>query len=106
MRIARVASTRGQPITRSRGGGTGGCPAGGPFIPALDARRFLAPSCKPLIPGVNAYIDHVYTRSQRQDLSSDLDNLGWCDKWINCMKGYLSYREFIELCRAIVDKDS
>jgi hypothetical protein len=60
----------------------------------------------PLIPGVNACIDHLYPRSQSHDLSSDLDNLVWCDKWINRMKGHLSYREFVNLCRAIVDNDS
>ncbi len=60
----------------------------------------------PLIPGRNACVDHLHARSLRQDLRFDLDNLVWCDKWINRMKGHLSYGEFIDLCRTIVDHAS
>lgn len=57
-----------------------------------------------LIPGKNASIDHLHSRSQYPDKISDLDNLVWCDKWINRMKGHMSYQDFITLCRTIVDR--
>ncbi len=57
-----------------------------------------------LIPGKNACIDHLYSRSQHPEKLSDLDNLVWCDKWINRMKGRLSYQEFISLCQTIVNR--
>ena len=58
----------------------------------------------PLIPGINACVDHLYSRSQHPDKLSDLDNLVWCDKWINRMKGHMSYEDFIALCRTIVKR--
>ena len=58
----------------------------------------------PLIPGVNACVDHLYPRSLHPDRLSDLDNLVWCDKWINRMKGSMSYQEFISLCQTIVNR--
>jgi hypothetical protein len=56
----------------------------------------------PLIPGKNACVDHLHSRSQHPDKISDLDNLVWCDKWINRMKGSISYQDFISLCQTIV----
>jgi len=58
----------------------------------------------PLVPGINACVDHLHSRSQHPDKLSDLDNLVWCDKWINRMKGHMSYQEFISLCRTIVER--
>lgn len=58
----------------------------------------------PLIPGENASVDHLSSRLQHPDKLSDFDNLVWCDKRINRMKGHLSYHEFISLCRTIVKR--
>lgn len=58
---------------------------------------------KELVPGVNACIDHLYSRSQHPEKMSDLDNLVWCDKWVNRMKGHMSYQDFISLCQTIVE---
>ena len=57
-----------------------------------------------LVPGVNACVDHLYSRSQHPDKMSDLDNLVWCDKWVNRMKGHMSYQDFISLCQTIVNR--
>jgi hypothetical protein len=56
-----------------------------------------------LVPGKNACIDHLYSRSQHPDKISEIDNLVWCDKWINRMKGHMSYQDFIDLCQKIVN---
>ncbi len=57
---------------------------------------------KQLVPGINACVDHLSSRSQHPDKISELDNLVWCDKWINRMKGHMSYQDFIALCQTIV----
>ncbi len=61
---------------------------------------------KQLIPGENACVDHLNARSQYPDKVSDLDNFVWCDKWVNRMKGHLSYSDFIALCHTIVERAS
>ena len=58
----------------------------------------------PLVPGINACVDHLHSRSLYPDKLSDLANLVWCDKWINRMKGHMSYQEFISLCRTIIER--
>lgn len=57
-----------------------------------------------IVPGKNACVDHLYSRSQYPDRLSDLDNLVWCDKWVNRMKGHMSYQDFISLCQTIVNR--
>lgn len=57
-----------------------------------------------IVPGRNACVDHLYSRSGHPDKLSSLDNLVWCDKWINRMKGYMSYQDFISLCQTIVNR--
>lgn len=55
-----------------------------------------------LVPGKNACVDHLHSRSQYPDKMADLENLVWCDKWINRMKGSMSYQDFVALCQVIV----
>jgi hypothetical protein len=50
----------------------------------------------------NACVDHLHSRSQYPDKMADLENLVWCDKWINRMKGFMSYQDFVALCQVIV----
>lgn len=57
-----------------------------------------------IVPGRNACVDHLYSRSQHPDKLSEIDNFVWCDKWINRMKGYMSHQEFISLCQTIVNR--
>ena len=56
-----------------------------------------------LIPGENAGLDHLKPGSKNPDLTNDLNNVVWCDKRINNMKGNFSYEEFIEICKKILD---
>lgn len=57
-----------------------------------------------IVPGINATLDHLKSRSKNTDLRSDIDNLVWCDRRVNAMKGELNYNEFILLCRTIAEK--
>lgn len=56
---------------------------------------------KELIPGVNASVDHLHPRSKREDLTGDIDNIVWCDRRINLMKGNFSLEEFVTTCRQV-----
>ncbi len=57
-----------------------------------------------LIAGVNASIDHLESRKNSPDKVNDLNNLVWCDRRINSMKGSLNYEEFVNLCNLIAKK--
>lgn len=56
---------------------------------------------KTLIPGDNACIDHLTPRSIDPEKESDIDNVVWCDKRINLMKGNMTYKEFIDTCAIV-----
>ena len=60
-------------------------------------------SGKPLIPGVNASIDHV-TPEVRGGGRSDIDNVVWCDRKLNNCKNERTDVEFVNLCRTIVNR--
>lgn len=57
-----------------------------------------------LVPGINASLDHLKSRSKNPDRHSDIANLVWCDRRVNAMKGELNYEEFIHLCRTIAEQ--
>jgi len=56
-----------------------------------------------LVPGTNASLDHRIPRSQGGD-PLDPDNCVWCDRLINAFKNDLTEAEFVERCKAVVDK--
>ena len=55
-----------------------------------------------LIPGKNATVDHLNPKSKHPELESDIDNIVWCDKRINLMKGDFTYDEFISTCKTVL----
>lgn len=58
----------------------------------------------PLVPGVNASIDHVSPRSKYPELTACLDNLVWCDRQVNNLKTSLTVPELLDRCHAIVER--
>ena len=57
----------------------------------------------PLIPGVNASIDHLVPKS-RGGSGSDIENCVWCDRDINALKNDWTKAEFIARCKSIADR--
>jgi len=55
-----------------------------------------------IVPGVNASIDHMTPTSCDGERVDDIDNLVWCDKRINSMKGNYTADDFIGVCRDVV----
>lgn len=52
--------------------------------------------------GVNASIDHIMPRVRFPEIARSPENLAWADREVNRMKGEMTDKEFIELCRIIV----
>ena len=57
---------------------------------------------EPLIPGVNASLDHKTPTSRGGDNS--IGNLQWVTKRINSFKNYLTHEEFVNLCGIISNR--
>ncbi len=54
----------------------------------------------PLIPGVNASLDHIVPLSKGG--TSTKENLRWVLLEINRAKGELTHQQFVEMCRSVV----
>lgn len=56
-----------------------------------------------LIFGLNAGIDHIIPRSKNSNLISDIRNVRWIDKKVNEIKRDLTDKEFVKLCKDVLD---
>ncbi len=60
---------------------------------------------EPLVPGVNASIDHRIPTS-RGGSKTDIENCVWCDRNVNAFKRDLTEEEFVQRCKAVAERFS
>lgn len=56
----------------------------------------------PLVPGINASLDHQIPRSKGG--TNDISNLKWVDLKINVLKSTMTHKEFIKFCKLIAKR--
>jgi hypothetical protein len=56
----------------------------------------------PLVPGINASLDHYFCKADHPHLASDPDNLVWCDIAVNFMKRNLTPDKLLLFAEALV----
>lgn len=57
----------------------------------------------PLVPGLNASIEHIMPKSKKPELRKEIDNLVWVRREINAMKNNYGFNEFIDFCKLCVN---
>lgn len=56
----------------------------------------------PLVPGVNASIEHIKPKSKNPELRKDINNLVWIRTEVNSMRNNYTFEKFLMLCEACV----
>jgi hypothetical protein len=71
-----------------------------------DCNFLCAYTGQPLVPGVNASLDHIVSRSTDPSRASDPLNLVWCDRTVNNMKTDYSIPELLTFAKALVAREA
>lgn len=56
----------------------------------------------PLVPGVNASIEHIKPKSKNPELRKDVNNLVWIRTEVNSMRNNYTFEKFLMLCDACI----